>query len=322
MCNLPCRVTVRDWTKYIRGSSPHLTTEHQTLTTPTQNPCMERMDQEKNPCDEARDNWETRKGRWVRVHGIARRTLFEPMHDEQPFCSNLTERRRTTVRFLGHRSEVTIDDTWPQAGEMRNLWKGITEFWTDDMSQDATWRPNRHHSNIIQLFRNHVTQNAVAMFPPPPSPVISIEHGYRDSRLSAVPHTENVEEKRRRVVLGTSELSNVYSSHHHEPSGTTESQDAAAEAADKNCQRQDTSKGMSTPPGQALGKWHGKGEYVSAVRGHHKRQGRDHWNQLINIIPTGRWRNVQSWIWCRTRSTKPRGCWKRPMWRSKQLRTK
>ena len=41
--------------------------------------------QEKNPCDEARDNWENREGRWVRVHGIARRTLFDPMHDEQPF---------------------------------------------------------------------------------------------------------------------------------------------------------------------------------------------------------------------------------------------
>ena len=44
---------------------------------------------------------------------------------------------------------MTIDDTWPQAGEMRNLWKGIAEFWTDDMPQDATWRPNRHHSNIV-----------------------------------------------------------------------------------------------------------------------------------------------------------------------------
>ena len=38
--------------------------------------------QEKKPCDEARDCWENRKGRWVRVHGIARRTLFDPLHDE------------------------------------------------------------------------------------------------------------------------------------------------------------------------------------------------------------------------------------------------
>ena len=147
-----------------------------------------------------------------------------------------------------------------------SLWKGITEFWTDDMPQDATWRPNRHHSNIIPLFRNHVTRNAVVMFPPLPNPVLSIGHGCRGSFLSAVPHTEDAEEKGRRMVLGMSELSNVYSSHHYDPSGTTESQGAAAEAADPSCQQQDTSEEMSTPPGQALGKRHGKGKYVSAVR--------------------------------------------------------
>ena len=107
------------------------------------------MKPDKNPCDEARDYWENRKGRRVRVHGIARRTLFDPMHDEQPFCQGLTERIRTTVRFLEQQSEVTIDDTWPQAGEMRHLWQGTTEFWTDDMPQDAIWRTNRHHSSII-----------------------------------------------------------------------------------------------------------------------------------------------------------------------------
>ena len=102
-----------------------------------------------------------------------------------------------------------------------------------------------------------------------------------------MPHTEDAEEKRRRVVLGMSELSNVYSSHRYEPSGTTESQDAATEAADPSCQRQDTSEGMSPPPGQALGKRHGKGKYVSAVRGHHQRQGRDHWNQQVGPEETG-----------------------------------
>ena len=175
----------------------------------------------------------------MRVHGIARRTLFDPANDEQPFCQGLTERRRTIVRFLGQQSEVTIDDTWPQAGEVRSLWKGITEFWTDDMPRTPPGEPKIHQSNIIPFFRNHVTQNAVAMFPPPPNPVISIEHGYRDYRLSSVPHTEDAEEKGRRVVLGMSELSNVYSSHHYEPSGTTESQYAATEAADPSCQRQD-----------------------------------------------------------------------------------
>ena len=81
-----------------------------------------------------------------------------------------------------------------------------------------------------------------------------------------MPHTEDAEEKGRRVVLGMSELSNVYSSHHHDPSSTTESQDAAAEAADPSNQRQDTSEGMSTPPGQALGKlkrWQTDGDLFS-----------------------------------------------------------
>ena len=77
---------------------------------------------EKNHFDEERDCWENRKGRWVRVHGIARRTLSDPMHDEQPFCQGLTERRRSK------QNEVTIDDTWPQAGEMRKLWQGVPNF--------------------------------------------------------------------------------------------------------------------------------------------------------------------------------------------------
>ena len=85
--------------------------------------------QEKNNCDEARDYWENRKGRWVRVHGIARRTLFDPMHDEQPFGQDLTERRRTTVRFLGQQSEVTIDDTWPRVGDDANHLEGHNRVW-------------------------------------------------------------------------------------------------------------------------------------------------------------------------------------------------
>ena len=74
---------------------------------------------------------------------MARRTLFDPLHDEQPSCHNLTERRRTTVRFLEQQREMMIDDTWPQAGEMRSLRKGTTEFWTNDMPQDDTWEANR-----------------------------------------------------------------------------------------------------------------------------------------------------------------------------------
>ena len=59
------------------------------------------------------------------------------MHDEQPFCQNLTDRRRTTVRFLGQQSEMKINDTWPQTGEMRSLWNGTTEFWTSDVPLDG-----------------------------------------------------------------------------------------------------------------------------------------------------------------------------------------
>ena len=82
---------------------------------------------------------------------------IRPMHDEQPLCFHLTERRRTTVRLFGQQSEMMINDTWPQAGEMRSLWKGTTEFWTNDMPEDDTWEPNRHHSHILPLFRSHLT---------------------------------------------------------------------------------------------------------------------------------------------------------------------
>ena len=39
------------------------------------------------------------------------------------------------------------------------------------------------------------------------------DHERRDSHLSVVSHTEDAEEKGRRVVLGLQELSNVYSTH-------------------------------------------------------------------------------------------------------------
>ena len=85
------------------------------------------------------------------------------------------------------------------------------------MPQDDTWTPNRHHSNIFPLFRNHLTRNAVAMFPLPLNLVASTGHGCRDSKLPVVPYTDDAEEKRRRVVLEVPELSNVYSSHHDNP---------------------------------------------------------------------------------------------------------
>ena len=143
-------------------------------------------------------------------------------------------------------------------------------------------------------------------------------------------HTENAEEEGGHVVLGLPELSNVYSTYHDDSSGATESQDAATEAAGSSSQRQDPGEGMSPSVGQSLGKWYGKGKYVPAVWSHHQRQGRNHRNQQPHsgnrcptrrsAIPARRWKDDQNWIWYRT--TKPRGCWKRPMWRSKQPRTK
>ena len=145
------------------------------------------------------------------------------MHDEQPFCQDLTERRRTTVRFLGQQSEVTIDDTWPRVGEMRSLWKGTTEFWTNDMPQDDTWETNRPHSHILPLFRSRLTRDTAVMFPLFQNPVALTEHECRDPHLPVVSHTENAEEEGRGVVLRLPKLYSVYSNHHDDSYVGTES---------------------------------------------------------------------------------------------------
>ena len=151
-------------------------------------------EQEQDPCDEARDHWENRSGRWVRVHGIATRTLFDPMRDDQPFSQNLTERRRATVRFLGQKSETKIDGTWPQMGEMRSLLKGTAEFGTQEVPEDDTWEPNRHHSEIRQLIRKWLNRTAGAMHPPFVNTAAQTEHGRRDSSLPVVSHAEDAKE--------------------------------------------------------------------------------------------------------------------------------
>ena len=53
------------------------TSDHQALETGgTHTESLHGTDgQEKKPCDEVRDYWENREGRWVRVHSVARRTL-------------------------------------------------------------------------------------------------------------------------------------------------------------------------------------------------------------------------------------------------------
>ena len=116
-------------------------------------------------------------------------------------------------------------------------------------------------------------------------------------------------------------------SHHDDPSGATESQDAATEARNPSSQRQDPSEGMS-PSWSSLGQMAREVKYVSAVWSHHQRQGRDHWGQQVGPEETGDRRGEASFqlrtdlTWCRTRSTKPRGCWKRPTWKCKQPRAK
>ena len=118
--------------------------------------------------------------------------------------SNARFRGRTTVRFLGQQSEVNIDGTWPQMGEMRSLWNGTTEFGKEDMPKDGTWEPNRHYSEIRQLFRNHLNRTAGAMHPPFVSTVAQTEHVRRDSFLSVMSHAEDAKGKGRHVVLASS----------------------------------------------------------------------------------------------------------------------
>ena len=140
-------MTAPDRTKYI----PHLKPTVTALSS-----CMERMDRKITSVMKHETTRKT-EGIWVRMHSIDRRTLYESMHDEQLSCLNLTERRRTTVRFLGQQSEMMIDDTCPQAGQMRSLWKGTTKFRTNEMPQDDTWEANRHHSTTGSWRRDVVT---------------------------------------------------------------------------------------------------------------------------------------------------------------------
>ena len=116
----------------------------------------------------------------------------------------------------------------------------------------------------------------------PPSLVNTVaqaEHERRDSHLSGMSHTEDAEEKGRPVVLGLPALSNVYSTHHADSSCATAPQHAVVEAANPCRQRLNSSEGMPSPSGQALGQWHGTGKHVPTVWSHHQRQGRDHWDQ-------------------------------------------
>ena len=183
---------------------------------------------------------------------------------------------------------------------MRSLWKGTTEFWTNDMTQDDTWEANRPE-----------TQLPCSLYFRIPLPQLNMS-----AEIPIVPHTENAEEEG--VALGLPKFFSVCRTHHHDSSGATESQ------------RQNPGEGMSSPVGQTPGEWHGKGIFMPAVWSHHQRQGRNHGNHKSiqrnlcptrrSDIPARRWTDAQNWTWCKTRSTKPRGRWRRPIWKYKQPR--
>ena len=163
-------------------------------------------------------------------------------------------------------------------GDMQSLWKGTTEFWTQD---------------TIQLFRNNLNRTTDAMSPPCVNTFAKAEHGRRNS-LSVLTNTEDAKEKGSRVVLGLPELSNVNSTHHDDSACATALQGAVVEARNPGRQRQDSSEGMSSPSGQALDQWRGKGNHVPTVWSHHQRQGRDHWDQLVDSTATDDRRDTAS----------------------------
>ena len=165
-CNLPCHLRQLETKENIYGSSQHLTIKHLKLTAPTLNSCMTRMAKSKTLVTKR----ETTGEKEGTMGESAKRTLFDPMHDDQPACLNLTERKRTAIDFQGREAR--------------------SEFRTRDMPQDDdTWKPNRHHSNITPLLRNHLIRAALPC-------------------LLYTPRMQK--EKGRRVVLGLPELSNVY----------------------------------------------------------------------------------------------------------------
>ena len=107
---------------------------------------------------------------------------------------------RQTDKHLRQKSEMTIDDTWPEMGGMRPSGNNriLDKIATDDLGPQQT--SQQHNATL-------------------------------GSHFSVVSHTEG----RRRVVFGLPELSNVYSTHHDHSSCATKPQDVAFEAANPGC---------------------------------------------------------------------------------------
>ena len=51
------------------------------------------------------------------------------MRDEQPLCQASLDAEGRLSKFLGQQSEMAIDDTWPQTGEMRSALEGYNRIW-------------------------------------------------------------------------------------------------------------------------------------------------------------------------------------------------
>ena len=193
---------------------------------------------------------------------------------------------------------------------------------------DTRYATRRHLGNqwtsqqIRQLFGNHLSRIAGAMHPPIENTIAQTEHGRRDSTLSVVSHVEDAKEEGRRVDLGLSELSHVSSINHDDSSCATASQDVAMEKASQGRQREDSGERMSSPFGQALGQWHGKGKHAPTVWSHHQRQGRDYRDQQVDPTATDDRRDTvsltpecgwsRSCTYCRTITTRPNDCWRKP----------
>ena len=86
--------------------------------------------------------------------------------------------------------------------------------------------PGKQTDITVTYFRSfavNLTRDTAAMFPLLQNTVTSTEHQCRDPHLPTVSHTENAEGEGRCVVLGLPKLYSVYSNHHDDSSGATES---------------------------------------------------------------------------------------------------
>ena len=117
-------------------------------------------------------------------------------------------------------------------------------------ANDNMWEPNRHHSDIRQLFHNHLNRTASAMHPSFVNPVAHTQHGRRDSSLSVVSDAEDDKEKKETPRVGAVKI---------------------------------IPRVPHTPPPPPLGQWHVKGNHVPNDVGDHGNQ------QVVLLHLEGEW---------------------------------